>query len=242
MLRFSWTFSPGALAEGVSDFTLGDLTIQGDQGISTSAGRTPNQSMMVFLSMLTLLDGVRNYLKTPAKQPFIFYAADSSYSFRLITKAADQLRIDEADRPIAVVSQSTLVQAIWKGVQEVLAMPTIDSGSAAEDLSAACIEFCKAFPELLPMDMTLYQELNVWIKMGLDLIQKRIDQNPDFRMLFSVQNQFLLIRQYLQRGMTLPVNDRQRLTLGLLAVREFEDNDPEMAEAMFQVSYLVDQP
>ncbi|MFN8509364.1 MAG: hypothetical protein U0Z75_02175 [Deinococcaceae bacterium] len=47
-------------------------------------GRVPDQAMMVFLSMVALLDGVRRFLDQKGKPPFVFYAVNSSYGFTIM--------------------------------------------------------------------------------------------------------------------------------------------------------------
>jgi len=67
---------------------------------------------------------------------------------------------------------------------------------------------------------------------GLEIIVERLRTFPDFRPLLSAEAQF----KYLQSLLNGTSNDRSRLreiNLGLLAVREFEANDPELAEALF---------
>lgn len=146
MLSFTWTFTPDAVARGVSDFSLGNLTIRGNQGESTSAGRVPDQAMMVFLSMVALLDGVRRFLDQKGKQPFVFYAVDSSYSFTITSTADSQLAVCADGKTIVLVSCAELAQAVWKGVQEALALPDLDPGSVAADLASASSAFRTSFP------------------------------------------------------------------------------------------------
>ncbi|MEU7021919.1 hypothetical protein ABZ990_14830 [Streptomyces sp. NPDC046203] len=76
MVSARFTVRPGQ--GGASGFDLGDMTVTGDLGTVESAGRVPDQSMMIHLSAVLLLDGLAAFLRDGTRA-FRFAAADSSF-------------------------------------------------------------------------------------------------------------------------------------------------------------------
>jgi hypothetical protein len=72
---------------------------------------------------------------------------------------------------------------------------------------------------------------------GLVLIRARLARTPDFRMYQSIEKQLVFIEDLLQRNAVPTAEDKERLNIGLLAAREFETNDPDLADVLFKVDY-----
>lgn len=78
---FDWPSPPPGRLTG---FSLGHLTVTGDDGSVTSAGRTPDQSMMLPLAVTDLLDGLRALIAGPEDRRYEFVGADSSFRLAFI--------------------------------------------------------------------------------------------------------------------------------------------------------------
>lgn len=98
-------------------YELGDMTLHGEFGEASSASRTPNQSMMVILSIVELLDGVRRLLSLPKVKEYRFIGVDSSFSI-LFRKHNTQIRIFVNDMHIHSSSASDLKADIERSVLE----------------------------------------------------------------------------------------------------------------------------
>jgi hypothetical protein len=71
-------FSRGADQGEPSGFDLGDITVSGDQGETTSEGHFPDQGMMIHLSLSLLLDQLASLHDT--KKAVEFIGVDSSFT------------------------------------------------------------------------------------------------------------------------------------------------------------------
>jgi hypothetical protein len=90
-LSFAFSSLPPATGR-LTGFTLGHITVEGDGGSVTSAGRVPDQSMMLPLAVSDLLTGLRPLIAGPADGRYEFVGTDSS--FRLVfTRTGDRIRI-----------------------------------------------------------------------------------------------------------------------------------------------------
>lgn len=61
-LRIRFELDEAPMEEMIDSFSMGHITISGDQGELTSHGQTPDQSMMIFLSVISFLDSIRKLL------------------------------------------------------------------------------------------------------------------------------------------------------------------------------------
>ncbi len=108
--RFSVDWSPDS-GEPLSGFELGDMDITGSMGTVSSAGRTPDQSMMVFVSATMLLDGLRRFL-TGRERRFRFHSVDSSFQVVFQAQSNDRVRISSYGIILDEVTRAELVQAV----------------------------------------------------------------------------------------------------------------------------------
>ncbi|MGW5636817.1 hypothetical protein [Streptomyces sp. NPDC003832] len=92
-----------------SGFDLGHIDVHGSENDATSRGRTPDQSMMIYLSLTLLLDGLRRFL-TGRKPAYESAAVDSSFS--LTFTRVGGARIDVSYR--GVVLARTADEALEK--------------------------------------------------------------------------------------------------------------------------------
>ena len=58
-------------------FEIGNMEFRGDLGVARS--KSPDQSVMVVLAIVGLLDGIRRLLSYPHEKEFTFVATDSSF-------------------------------------------------------------------------------------------------------------------------------------------------------------------
>jgi hypothetical protein len=84
-------------------------------------------------------------------------------------------------------------------------------------------------------------ELQELVEQGLRMTDERIRQSPEFGLYRSIRAQLDFIQGHLNEQTPIAESDRQRLILGVLAAREFETSDPDYADVLFKVSYLVNR-
>jgi len=72
------TFSLARIDAELSEFELGNIDIQIDSDVITSKNKTPSQSVMIFIAISDMLDGIRAMIEQKRKE-FLFVGADSSF-------------------------------------------------------------------------------------------------------------------------------------------------------------------
>ncbi|MER7203018.1 MULTISPECIES: hypothetical protein [unclassified Streptomyces] len=119
-------------------FDLGDMSVTGDLGTADSAGHTPDQGMVIHLSVTQLLDSLGDFLRGDAGT-LAFTGVDTSFGliFRRTTKG---LSVASKGGVIARTSAPELGEAVLRAADRLaLTLPAEDS--AAADLSAALASF-----------------------------------------------------------------------------------------------------
>lgn len=122
----------------LSGFDLGDITITGPQGVHSSKGNTPDQSVMIYLSIAHLLSGICN-LSSGRKKVFEFVGTDSSYAITFSRKK-DAVAISGGRKPLGESSTKEVLRAVCAGVHAFLSDPKNQLPStdpAYEDLNAS---------------------------------------------------------------------------------------------------------
>ena len=136
------------LLDEIDGFNLGNMIIEGDSGTISSKHRLPDQSMMVFLSIVQLLYGVRHLVVCETVSEFIFVGEDSSFQFA-IRKQNDRFYFEEKKgHSIVNVTTKELVTFLWEGVQSFVNDygHRLDSqGSVYKDLFTSLKEFQQEF-------------------------------------------------------------------------------------------------
>ncbi|MEM7584270.1 MAG: hypothetical protein AAF560_12855 [Acidobacteriota bacterium] len=145
MLRFSLTVSEAE--EEVCGFSLGHMVVTGREGAATSVGHRPDQSMMIFLAAVELLDGLRRFLRDPAQASYHFVGVDSSFQW-VAEKLRDSVLLVGIEGRVDEVPASELTAAALAGVRNLVAEHhhQLDENDAAwRDLQVAVADFEAAF-------------------------------------------------------------------------------------------------
>jgi hypothetical protein len=109
--------------EPATGFDLGDIRVTGDQACISSSGQKPNQSMMIYVSLAQLLDGLSHFARASLGS-YSFYAIDSSFRLDFILTRAGLMKIKGRDGTlIAEVSPATCLASVREGVDRFLGDP-----------------------------------------------------------------------------------------------------------------------
>ncbi|MFH8384204.1 hypothetical protein ACH4E7_25205 [Kitasatospora sp. NPDC018058] len=139
MISFRFTRSPGQEPE--SGFDLGDMEIDGDQGSLTSIGHSPDQGMMIFLSLALLLGGLAR-LETKHRGSFSFGAVDSSFQVDFRVKKG-AVAVSQGRRTVGRPPLTELYRAVLAAAEEFAAreLPKTPMDAGREDLELSLSEF-----------------------------------------------------------------------------------------------------
>ncbi|MGW0081625.1 hypothetical protein [Streptomyces sp. NPDC003393] len=136
MITVQFTVRPGQGRP--SGFDLGDIYVTGDLGTAQSAGHSPDQGMMIYLSVVQLLDGLRAFLRGSAKT-YAFTGADTSFGL-VFRRAKDGLSVATKGGLVARTTAPEFVAAIVSAADSLSrTLPPRDAASS--DYQDALSEF-----------------------------------------------------------------------------------------------------
>ncbi|MEU1564210.1 hypothetical protein ABZ504_27805 [Streptomyces mirabilis] len=124
MITVQFTVRPGQ--GDPSGFDLGDMSVTGGLGTADSAGRTPDQGMMIYLSATQLLDSLRAFLSGNGKT-LTFTGVDTSFSL-VFRRVKDGISVAFKDAVIARTASDELASAVL-GAAESLSLTLPPRGS-----------------------------------------------------------------------------------------------------------------
>jgi len=86
--------------------------------------------------------------------------------------------------------------------------------------------------------VTVRRELDALLRVGIGMTDQRLSRAPDDTVLPMIRSQLLAVQQDVARGSTPDPDLVERVKFGWIAVRQFEDVDPEYADVLTRASYL----
>ena len=140
VLRFSLSESQG---DEITGYDLGHMEIRNETKLITSANRKPNQAMMIFLSIISLLDGIRKFTKKKSKS-FKFVAADSSFSINFVKNKKSGIVVSIGNEFEEIISESDLIKCIYDACSQFYnkwGKQLPDSDPVKEDMEMALSDF-----------------------------------------------------------------------------------------------------
>ncbi|MER6996966.1 hypothetical protein [Streptomyces sp. NPDC000410] len=136
-------FSVRAEQGDPSGFDLGDIACIGDLGESSSEGRTPDQGMMIYLSVTLLLDNLAQFLNSRART-LHFTGTDTSFGLTFQRDKTGTFSISSGNNLLARASKREITEAVLLAAEELAATKLLQlsgSDAARSDYSAALHEF-----------------------------------------------------------------------------------------------------
>jgi hypothetical protein len=107
----------------IDNENLGHITLkENNEIISTST--SPFQSMMIYIAISDLIDGIIELIKQKRNQ-FDFVGADSSFGFDIKRNKNNNLTIITQESKKIITSESELVKSLWDAILDFL--PAINS-------------------------------------------------------------------------------------------------------------------
>lgn len=135
-------------SRGVDSFSRGHITVEGDDEIISSKGKNPDQSMMIFLSVVHLLDGISNLMDKTINSEFEFIGVDSSFQFFVKKEVESFIIIDSKKRSLGVIKIKDFADSLWQAIEKFVAYYTevLDREEAIyEDLISSIQQFKQKF-------------------------------------------------------------------------------------------------
>ncbi|MGI8521632.1 MAG: hypothetical protein ACR2MC_13730 [Actinomycetota bacterium] len=114
----------------------------------TSKNRVPDQSMMLFSSIVELLDGLRRFFRNARVEGYTFVGTDCSFEFAVRRTRNGLFLLTSGSQEIDTASREEIVRAVWEGVRAFLDryQDELDrTDIVADDLKCALAEFRVSF-------------------------------------------------------------------------------------------------
>ncbi|MFI9060367.1 hypothetical protein ACIGQE_00630 [Streptomyces sp. NPDC053429] len=120
-----------------SGFDLGDMLWTGELGEAHSAGQSPDQGMMIHVSVAQLLDCLREFLKGRTKT-VSFTGADTSFQLTF-TRTKKGISVTGPSGPVSVLAPGELAETVLSAAEELARehLDTLPFDGVADDYLAA---------------------------------------------------------------------------------------------------------
>jgi len=102
----------------INGLSLGHMMIEGKYGTHSSMNKTPDQSMMIFISIFELLDGIRYLVKNPTYKKYDFVGTDCSFRFTIKKKKDKILIIRKKNEIISRTNINEFIKVVFDETQK----------------------------------------------------------------------------------------------------------------------------
>lgn len=123
-----------------SSYAMGHISIVGARGAINSKITEPPRSMMIFLSIVDLLDGLRRLMSNHECNEYLFVGTDTSFTI-LFEKVRDEVRITAGGSVIDECPSVCLASAVIEGLDLFLASTRQPDEPALSDLKHSIADF-----------------------------------------------------------------------------------------------------
>lgn len=143
MLRIDFELVAGEVdgAGAISGYAMAYMTLEGSLGRVSSKERSPLQTMMVFLSIVDLLDGLRRLWQSPSQQEYCFVGTDSSFQARFVLEGRSTLKVTCGKIEICHDSFSLIVHSVLVDVERFLSQVPRPPEPVVGDLDLSISQF-----------------------------------------------------------------------------------------------------
>jgi hypothetical protein len=141
---FELSFSINNKSNVISGFDLGHISFFSDNITISSHDRTPDQSMMVFQTIVDLLDGLKEFWKNKKAKDYKIICADSSFTIIFRREKNGKVNIKEGETVISKLDEKFLAKQVYDACNNFFReskIKMIESDPILEDIEAALQEY-----------------------------------------------------------------------------------------------------
>ncbi|MEV0275325.1 hypothetical protein AB0I22_02920 [Streptomyces sp. NPDC050610] len=125
-------------------FDLGDMLCVGDSGEETSSGKSPDQGMMIYISVAQLLAELSSFFEAPGVKALRYTGVDTSFGLTFRRKARKSISVAGAGGIFTEADEVDLAESALRAAEEFSAahvsqLPANDA--AYQDYQAALAQF-----------------------------------------------------------------------------------------------------
>jgi hypothetical protein len=106
------------IEEELDVYSRGHITFQDGNTILSSQDLFPNQSMMIFIALVELLNGIRLFIVNSNKQEYNFVGTDCSFQFFMLKEGINQVAILDSKKKIIFerINTLNLIKIVWDSI------------------------------------------------------------------------------------------------------------------------------
>ena len=90
--------------------------------------------------------------------------------------------------------------------------------------------------------MNINMNLSEIYNLANKMTSERLSESPDYELYQEIERQLDLRKTRIDSGESLSDDQKDEISIGLIAVREFEETDQEYSEILSKLSYLFKHP
>jgi len=125
-------------------FDIGDVEISNDKETITTKNRTPDQGTMIYLLIVSLLDGLYELVEKKTKKKIEVIAPDSSFNFQLSIIKNKSISVQVGDKIMATLPINNFITCLLNEIEYFLTdNPLYESDPVYFDLINSLNQFKK---------------------------------------------------------------------------------------------------
>ena len=110
---FNISFTINNMTDHISGFDLGHISISSNDNIISSFNREPDQSNMVFLTIVEMLDGLRKFWQNKKTKEYKLVCVNSSFSILFVRKRSGLVNIEVDESTILDLHEKMLAKQVY---------------------------------------------------------------------------------------------------------------------------------
>ncbi len=143
---FNLQFSINVDSEIISGFDLGNISLSYNGITVSSSGKVPDQSLMVFITIVDMLHGINNLITNKHLKEFNLVCADSSFSILFKKLKNNEYQIVMDGKIICSITEEGLAREIYDSCYQTYIQykgKMLDNDPMLEDIEEAIVSFRK---------------------------------------------------------------------------------------------------
>lgn len=131
-------------SDTISGFDLGNIHLSYNDISLSSSGKVPDQSCMLFITIVDMLNGIKNLVINEKSREFKLVCADSSFNVLFVKTKTSKYQIIVDQKVLCILERDELVKGIFNSCSKVYIQyrpRMLDNDPIIEDIELALARF-----------------------------------------------------------------------------------------------------
>jgi hypothetical protein len=141
---FNLWFSISVDSDIISGFDLGNIHLSYNDISLSSSGKIPDQSCMVFITIVDMLNGVKNLIINEKLREFKLVCADSSFDVLFVKTKTSKYQVIVERKVLCILEKDVIVKEIFNSCSNVYNQykpKMLEDDPIIEDIESALVSF-----------------------------------------------------------------------------------------------------